>query len=207
MRTLTARQQEVCDFIAEFIATHSFPPTIREIGAYFEISLRAVQDHLIALEKKGFIITAGGERRSRCLKLVHKKHGEQKHDAAFPVPILGSVAAGKPVMSEENFSGNVYVAVSDLKPNKRYFALKVRGTSMIEAGILDGDLALIEQRQTAENGQIVVAIVNGAITLKRFYKETNKIRLVPENSDFPTQIYSSDVQLAGVLVRIMRDYQ
>lgn len=198
---LTNRQQEVFDFIAEFITTHSFPPTIREIGASFGISLRAVQDHLLALERKGFITTAGGEKRSRCLTITKKKH-----DEPFRVPILGSVAAGKPVMSEENFDGYVSVAASDLKQGKQYFALRVRGTSMIDEGILDGDLAIIEQRQTAENGQIVVAIVNSAITLKRFYKDTNKIRLVPANSDFPTQVYS-DVQLAGVLARIMRDYQ
>jgi repressor LexA len=205
MRTLTVRQKEILNFLLEFVAAHSFPPTFREIGEYFEISLRAVQDHLSALEKKGFITTAGGEKRSRCIKLIQKKHGDQGYAVALRIPIIGSVAAGKPVMSEENFDGYVSVAASDLKPGKRYFVLKVNGTSMTGAGILDGDLALIEQRQTAENGQIVVAVVDGAITLKRFYKDANQIRLVPENSEFSTQIYS-DVRLAGVLTRIMREY-
>jgi repressor LexA len=207
MRTLTVRQKEILNFLAEFIAAHSFPPTLREIGEYFEISLRAVQDHLFALEKKGFIATAGGEKRSRSIKLVQKKHGDQGYAVALRIPIIGSVAAGKPVMSDENFDGYISVAASDLKPGKRYFILKVCGTSMIGAGILDGDLALIEQRQTAENGQIVVAMVDGAITLKRFYRDVNKIRLEPENPDFPTQTYRGGVQLAGVLSRIMREYQ
>ncbi|GMO51122.1 MAG: transcriptional repressor LexA [Treponemataceae bacterium] len=205
MKALTERQQEVLNFIIEFINKHSFPPTFREIGSYFDISLRAVQDHLAALEKKGCILTSGEKKQSRCIKIQQIRHGGMGFAVARRVPILGSVAAGKPVLSEENFDGYLAVAASDLKPGKHYFILKVTGTSMIGAGILDGDFALIEQQQTADNGQIVVAIIDGSATLKRFYRESGCVCLVPENPEFPALRYD-DVRIAGILSRIMRTY-
>jgi repressor LexA len=205
MKGLTERQTEILNFLTEFINTHSFPPTIREIGAYFDISIRAVQDHLAALEKKGCISTSSEKKQSRCIKLTQKKYGEPGFAVASRIPVLGSVSAGKPLLSAENFDGFVSIAASNLKPGKRYFVLKVSGTSMMGAGILDGDLALIEARQTAENGQIAVAIVDGAATLKRFYRDADCVRLVPENPEFDVQRYE-DVRIAGVLSRIMRMY-
>jgi repressor LexA len=205
MKELTGRQTEILSFLTEFINEHSFPPTIREIGTYFDISIRAVQDHLAALEKKGCISTSSEKKRSRGIKLAHKKNGERGFAVAARVPILGSVSAGKPLLCEENVGGYISVAAADLKPGKRYFALKVSGTSMTGAGILDGDLALVEQRTTAENGQIAVAIIDDAATLKRFYRDADCVRLVPENPEFAVQRYT-DVRIAGVLSRIMRAY-
>jgi repressor LexA len=205
MRTLTERQKEILNFLAEFTNVHSFPPTFREIGSHFEISLRAVQDHLGALEKKGFISTASDKKRSRCIKILQKKHGDQGYAVALRIPILGRIAAGAPILCEENYDGYVSVAASDLKPGKHYFFLKVDGKSMIDVGILDGDLALIEERHTAENGQIVAAVIDEKTTLKRFYRDADCIRLVPENPEFPVQIYK-DVRIAGILFRIMRKY-
>jgi repressor LexA len=164
-----------------------------------------VQDHLAALERKGCVSTAGEKKQSRCIKINQIQHSNTGFAVARRVPIIGSVAAGKPVLSEENFDGYLSVAASDLKPGKHYFVLKVSGTSMIGAGILDGDLALIEQRQTANNGQIIVAIIDGAATLKRFYRDPDSIRLVPENPEFPVLRYD-DISIAGILSRIIRTY-
>ncbi|MDR1785585.1 MAG: transcriptional repressor LexA [Spirochaetaceae bacterium] len=206
MKTLTDRQKEVLSFLVEFNREHSFPPTIREICANFGISIRAVQDHLLALEKKGYIIVSSGEKKhSRCIRILQKKRESQGFGVALRVPIVGSVAAGKPIMSEENYDGHISIAAADLKPSKSYFALRVKGESMIGAGILDGDIAIIEKQCTAENGQIAVVLVDGAITLKRFYRDADRIRLVPENPDFPVQVYD-DAAVAGVLFRIERKY-
>jgi repressor LexA len=108
-------------------------------------------------------------------------------------------------LSDENIEGYVSVAAADLKPGKNYFVLRVKGTSMIDAGIFDGDLALIEQRRDADNGLIVVAALEDGLTLKKFFRTPTKIKLVAANPDFPTKYYN-DVRIAGVLVRIMRQY-
>ena len=121
------------------------------------------------------------------------------------VPKLGTIAAGKPLLAEENLDGYVTIAEPFVKPGKTYFALNVRGASMINAGILEGDLAIIEQSEIADEGQIVVAVVDNAITLKRFYKEQNRVRLQPENPDFQP-LYSSDVKIAGIMVGLVRTY-
>ena len=122
------------------------------------------------------------------------------------VPLLGNVAAGRPLLSEENLDGYVNLTEPFVRPGKSYFALRVRGQSMINAGILDGDLAVIEQSATALDGQIIVAVIDDAITLKRYYKEAGRVRLQPENPDFPA-IYSTDVRVVGILSNIVRTYQ
>ena len=121
------------------------------------------------------------------------------------VPILGTVAAGKPLLSEENLDGYVNLTEPFVRPGKNYFALRVRGQSMINAGILDGDLAIIEQTSTAHNGQIIVAVIDEAITLKRYYKEAERVRLQPENPEFKA-IYCQDVRIVGILSNIVRTY-
>ena len=115
------------------------------------------------------------------------------------------MAAGKPLLSEENFDGYVNLPEPFVRPGKSYFALRVRGLSMQNAGILDGDLAVIEQTNTAVDGQIIVAVIDDAITLKRYYKEANRVRLQPENPDFQA-IYCQDVRIVGTLASIVRTY-
>ncbi|MBB5224669.1 transcriptional repressor LexA [Treponema ruminis] len=202
MKQITGRQQEVLDFISGFTKTNNYPPTVREIGEHFNISLRAVQDHIAALQKKGFL--AQTQKRARSLSVIN---GSNVSSLPFvsKVPLLGTVAAGKPLLSEENLDGYVNLTEPFVRPGKSYFALRVRGQSMIEAGILEGDLAVIEQAQTAVDGQIVVAVIDNAITLKRFYKEADRIRLQPENSAFQP-IYSRDVTIVGILSNIVRTY-
>jgi repressor LexA len=202
MKQITGRQQEVLDFISNFTKENNYPPTVREIGEYFGISLRAVQDHIAALQKKGYLSQT--QKRARSLNVISRANLEP-HAFVRRVPLLGTVAAGKPLLSEENLDGYVNLTEPFVRPGKSYFALRVRGQSMIEAGILEGDLAVIEQAQTAVDGQIVVAVIDNAITLKRFYKEADRIRLQPENSSFQP-IYATDVTIVGILSNIVRTY-
>ena len=203
MKQITERQKEVLDFIADFTETNVYPPTVREISEHFGISLRAVQDHIAALQKKGYLTTE--QKRSRSIRILVDERQKENKPFVSKVPLLGTVAAGKPLLCEENLDGYVNIAEPFVRPGKSYFALHVRGASMANAGILDGDLAIIEQAEIATEGQIVVAVVNNAITLKRFYREEERIRLQPENPDFQP-IYTRDVQIAGIMVGLVRTY-
>ncbi len=202
MKQITGRQQEVLDFISGFTKVNNYPPTVREIGEHFSISLRAVQDHIAALQKKGYLSQT--QKRARSLNVISGSNSGN-HAFVSKVPLLGTVAAGKPLLSEENLDGYVNLTEPFVRPGKSYFALRVRGQSMIDAGILEGDLAVVEQAQTAVDGQIVVAVIDNAITLKRFYKEADRIRLQPENSAFQP-IYSTNVTIVGILSNIVRTY-
>ncbi|MCI5829630.1 MAG: transcriptional repressor LexA [Treponema sp.] len=203
MKALTDRQKEVLEFIARFSEENGFPPTVREIGENFGISLRAVQDHIAACQKKGYL--AQSQKKSRSFRVIKGDTVQEPRVFVVKVPKLGTVAAGKPLLSEENIDGYVNIAEPFVKPGKTYFALNVRGASMLNAGILEGDLAIIEQSEMAEEGQIVVAVVENAITLKRFYREQDRVRLQPENPDFQP-IYSDNVKIAGIMVGLVRTY-
>ena len=203
MKTLTERQEEVLEFIARFSEENGYPPTVREIGENFGISLRAVQDHIAACQKKGYLSQC--QKRSRSFRVIKGDNFSESKTFVTKVPKLGTIAAGKPLLSEENLDGYVTIAEPFVKPGKTYFALNVRGASMVNAGILEGDLAIIEQTEMAAEGQIVVAVVDNAITLKRFYKEQDRIRLQPENPDFQP-IYASDVKIAAIMVGLVRTY-
>ncbi len=203
MKQITDRQKEVFVFIENFTKENNYPPTVREISQHFEISLRAVQDHISALQKKGFISTE--QKRSRSIRILDDKKQSLPKVFIDKIPILGTIAAGRPLLCEENLNGYVNLTEPFIRPGKNYFALRVRGSSMINAGILEGDLAVIEQASSAVDGQIVVAVLDDAITLKRFYKESSRIRLQPENPDFQA-IYCQDVRIVGILSSIVRTY-
>ncbi|MCQ2587733.1 MAG: transcriptional repressor LexA [Treponema sp.] len=203
MKQITDRQKEVLTFISNFTEDNSFPPTVREISDHFGISLRAVQDHITALQKKGFLSQC--QKRSRSFKVLSDLREKEPKLFVGKVPLLGTVAAGKPLLSEENLDGYVNLTEPFVKPGKSYFALRVRGLSMVNAGILDGDLAVIEQANSAVDGQIIVAVIDDAITLKRYYKEATRVRLQPENPDFKA-IYCQDVRIVGILSNIVRTY-
>ncbi len=201
MKDLTDRQRQVLDFIADFSEEHKFPPTVREIGLKFNISLRAVQDHIGALQKKGYL--SQSQKRSRSIVVL--KDMRPALQSIAKVPVLGTVAAGRPLLSEENIEDYISCPAPMIKPGRTYFALHVRGVSMKDAGIMDGDIAIIESCDTANEGEIVVAVLDNAITLKRFFKEANRIRLQAENPDFPP-IYKQEVTVAGRLAAIIRTY-
>ncbi|AEE17545.1 transcriptional repressor LexA [Treponema brennaborense] len=203
MKELTDKQQQVLNFIRSYSEENSCPPTFRECAEHFGISLRAVQCHFAALQKKGCL--SQPDKRSRSIRVLIDDPESEKKAAVTRVPLLGTVAAGKPLLCEENLDGYVSLAEPFVRSGRTYFALRVRGCSMINAGILDGDIAVIEQCETARNGQIVVAVLDESITLKRFYKEACRIRLQPENPDFKP-IYCQDVRVVGTLSNIIRTY-
>ena len=201
MKELTKRQEETLDYIRDFIEQHNYPPTIRELAGHFSISVKGAYDHIKALEKKGRIKCDGN--RSRTIEILEKK--PQAEPQNMQVPILGRVAAGKPLFAEENFEGTINMPAARLGKGN-FFALHVAGDSMQDIGILDGDMAIFNQRNTAENGDIVVAMVNDeAYTLKRFFREKNRIKLKAENPVYPP-IYTQNVRVLGKLKCIVRDY-
>jgi repressor LexA len=202
MKELTERQKEVLTFIAEFISAHNYPPTIREIAEYFSISVKGAHDHVTALKKKGCI--KQNDKRSRTLELV-RSNSEIDTLGCLEIPLLGTVAAGQPILSEENWDGSVIVHRSMLKKNKKHFAVKVRGDSMSGVGIMDGDTAIIEKQNVVKNGDIAVVVVDEAYTLKRFFKESSRVRLQAENPAYKP-IYCQNVRVLGRLARILRSY-
>jgi repressor LexA len=205
MKELTKRQKEVLSFIAGYIKAHSYPPTIRDIAEHFSISVKGAYDHVTALKRKNCLKHDG--KRSRTMELVHSKVDEDL-GTIVKIPIVGTVAAGAPILSEENWEGTISLHQSVLKKNRVYFAVRVRGDSMSGVGIMDGDLAIIEKLTVVKNGEIALAVVgdDNAVTLKRFYKEKNRIRLQAENPKYPP-IYSRDVRLEGRLAQIVRHYK
>ncbi len=203
MRGITDRQKEVLNYISAYTEENSYPPTVRDISEHFGISLRAVQDHILALQKKGFL--SQSQKKARSIRVLSDCREKEPETFIGKVPVLGTVAAGKPLLSEENLDGYVNLTEPFVRPGKSYFALRVRGQSMINAGILDGDLAVVEQASTAQDGQIIVAVIDDAITLKRYYKESGRIRLQPENPQFQA-IYCTDVRIVGILSNIVRTY-
>jgi len=203
MKELTKRQKEVLSFIAAYIKSHSYPPTIREIGDHFSISVKGAYDHIAALKRKQCL--KQDSNRSRTMELVQSKVDEDL-GTITKVPIVGTVAAGTPILSEENWEGTITLHQSMLKKNKVYFAVRVRGDSMSGAGIMDGDMAIIEKMTVVKNGEIAVAVIDDAVTLKRFFKENARIRLQAENPDYKP-IYCQDVRILGRLAQIIRNYK
>ena len=200
MKELTNRQKQVLDFIAGYIKKHSYPPAIREIADYFSISVKGAHDHITALRKKGHLKQT--DKRPRTMGLTHVKPDDSE---MINIPILGKVAAGLPVLAEENFDGIIPFHKTMLKKNKNYFALKVIGDSMSGAGIFEGDTAIIERVNVVRNGEIAVALLDDSVTLKRFFKESTRIRLQPENP-LHKPIFSKDVKILGRLSSIVRLY-
>jgi len=207
MKKLTDRQKEVLAFIADYIEQNSYPPSIREIAENFGISMKGAHDHVAALRRKNVLEQNG--RCSRTLKLTAPGESAEKElgDAGslVKIPIVGTVAAGVPILSEENWEGTLKLDRSMLKRDKTYFAVKVRGDSMSGAGIMDGDMAIIEKREVVRNGEIAVAVVDDAVTLKRFFKETSRIRLQAENPSYKP-IFCQETRILGKLSRIIREY-
>lgn len=200
---LTARQQEILDYIEQEVSTTGVPPSIRQIGAALDISsTNGVRSHLKALEKKGYIHRS--LRTSRGIAMLDriKQRATAALQETVEVPILGRVTAGMPVLAVENRDGHLQVDPSLIKSSDT-FALRVEGDSMIEAGILHGDYVLVRPQPSAENGDIVVALIEDEVTVKRFYRETDGIRLQPENVNMEP-IYASNVQICGKVTSLIR---
>ena len=178
---LTERQSEILKFIILNKEKFGYPPSIPEIQENFSFkSPNAVQDHLGALERKGYISRRAHKARGIEV-LGHTTSNENDKNNAIETPIVGEISAGRPILAQENIEGNIVIDKSIVKNSNGIFALRVKGDSMINAGILNGDYVIASQQQDAEQGDIVVALIEDEATVKRFYKEKNRIRLQPEN--------------------------
>jgi len=205
MHELTRRQREILGFIKTFTQQHSVPPTVREIGGRFHVTPRAAFDHLRALERKGHLrrrVTAG--RSSRNLTLV------ERAPATREVPVYGRIAAGEPLFAEQNLEGTLPVGVEWLAgKGEEVFALKVRGDSMINAHIVEGDLVLVQRQQSAEPGDIVVALLDNEATVKRFTRQGEAIVLKPEHPTMAPILVrqgQKDFKILGKVVGLVRGF-
>lgn len=202
---LTDKQQEILNFIEEFISENGFAPTFREIASHFNIaSTFGVKRHLDALIKKGFLTAQSNS--SRTLSIVNQS--EPKETTAIEIKIVGRVAAGYPVLSDENIEGTLAVDPSLISRKKDCFGLKVKGDSMINAGIFEGDLVIISPEKECSNGDIVVALLDDEATMKRFVKEGSRIFLKPENENYSIIDINKYVNFSiiGKVVGVFRSY-
>lgn len=202
MSQLTEREKAIYDYIIDNIRKHGYSPSVRDIQAALAIkSTSTVHSYLERLEAKGYIQKENG--KSRTLR-VENISGEPQR--TIKVPLLGRVTAGMPILAVENYEGYIDFPLM----NKRYepnqlFALRVSGKSMIEAGIMDGDIIVVKKEPYAENGDIVVALVEDEATVKTFYKEDGRFRLQPENSSMKP-IYADEVYILGKVISSIRFY-
>ncbi len=205
---LTGRQQEIWDFVREYVDRHGYPPTVREIGAKVGLaSPSTVHAHLANLERAGYL--RRDPTKPRALELIGHRRSEpgREERETRALPLVGQIAAGGPLLAEQNIEE--YIGVPEpLSRGGDEFLLRVKGDSMIEAGILDGDLVVVERRQDARNGDIVVALAGDdesadEATVKRFFREDGRVRLQPENSALEP-IYARHVQILGKVIGVFR---
>lgn len=222
---LTQRQREILDFISASIVERGFPPTLREIGEHFQIrSTNGVNDHLKALEKKGHlrredlksramrpILPDGGDVipfGGRLAAGTSSVHVVASDNDLVEIPILGKVAAGQPILAVEQATDTVKIDKVLIGGHREVFGLRIVGESMIEAGIFDGDYVFVKKTPTARTGEIVVAMIDGEATVKRYFPEGDKIRFQPANSNMaPIIVRKADfksVDIIGVVVGIYR---
>ncbi len=205
MRELTDRQKEILGFIRSFTRRYGLPPTVREIGGRFKFTPRAAFDHLRALERKGTLKRrATSKRASRALTLVDSAVESRE------IPILGRIAAGAPLLAEENREGALPIDAGWLgRKGEELFALRVRGESMIEAHIVDGDLVLVRRQESAQLGDIVVALLDDEATVKRFQREGDAVVLKPEHPTMsPIVIHPGErgFRILGKVVGLLRGF-
>lgn len=213
MQGLTDRQKEILDFISSRITDQGYPPTIREIGEFMGIrSTNGVNDHLKALERKGFLKREGLKSRALrpvCMTATAEVVEDEPMSNVIPfsgnvvsIPVLGRVAAGAPILADENVETTVHVDSFFLGTSAadKVFALRVSGESMIDAGIYDGDYIFVRKQLEARSGQIVVAMIDGEATVKRYQPDGDVVRLVPENATMkPIVIKKSDFRSTAIL--------
>jgi repressor LexA len=201
VQPLTKRQREIMDYLGDFIQQHGYAPSLEEIGRRFGLSsLATVHKHLTNLQDKGFIKRAWN--RSRSVEVVPTRMGGR----AVELPLLGFVAAGAPIEAVAN--AETIAVPEDLIGKRDTYVLRVRGDSMIDEQIRDGDFVIVEDRKTADNGEMVIALLGGSeVTLKKFYRENGRIRLQPANPAMqPIVTDAGQVAVQGVVIGVMRKY-
>lgn len=205
-KPLTKRQRSVYEYIESYIAEKGFGPTVREIAEAVNLSSPStVHVHLKTLEEKGYIVRDA--MKSRSIALPHREeetisYGMEGSSENLTLPLVGNVAAGEPILAEQNIESTLSLP-TELVGDSASFILSVHGESMIEAGINDGDYVVVKEQQVANNGEIVVALIEDGATVKRFYKEKDHIRLQPENSSMEP-IITRDCAIVGKVVAVLR---
>lgn len=206
--TLYNRQRQILDFISQYIQRNGYSPTLQEIAKALGVSsLATVHEHLEAMAKKGVIKRFEGSVRG--IEILDKEAAGRSSagTSSIDLPVLGFIAAGQPIEPHTDPNATLGVPPSMVSPKKRCFVLQVKGESMIEAGIYDKDYVVVEQTENATNGDVVVALLdNGFATLKRYYKETTRIRLEPANSTM-SPIFVTKVRIQGKVIGVIRKFQ
>lgn len=199
MSTLTKRQKQIYDYVKKYIHKHGISPTLEEIKKHLRLkALSTISEHIEELIEKGFILKTGYEARS--IELIDNK----KKDLV-QVPLLGAIAAGRPIEAIESYGETITLAKNEIDRFGRHYALRVQGDSMIDEGIFNGDVVVIREQQTAENGQTVVAIIDdNEATLKKIYREKNRFRLQPANQTI-LPIFRKEVEIRGIVEKIIRN--
>lgn len=197
MKELTPRQRNILAFLVKFIKKQGYPPTVREIGEHFGFLWPAASGHLRALEKKGFIRI--NQLKSRGIEVKGIKEA-----AGFTVPVIGKVTAGKPILAVEDIEGHMLIDKTLFKTEDA-FSLRIKGESMIGAGILDGDYVIVKPQTSIESGEIAVALIGDEATVKRIYIKKTQIILKPENKDMKPVAYNPDsVKIIGKVIGVVR---
>lgn len=201
MKDLTEKQDDIFCFIKAKIKESGFPPTVREIGEQFNITVKGAYDHLKAIEKKGFIHCT--QNKSRAIELLVGKE-EVLRTNAVNIPLVGRIAAGAPILASENIEDYLSFPAAMFSQGE-YFALRIKGDSMIEAGIHEGDIAIIKKQNDAQNGDIIAALIEEEATLKILKRAGNSVSLLPANSAY-SPIVPDSLDILGKLAGVFRKY-
>lgn len=197
MKQVTEKQEKVYEFLVEFVRRHGYPPTIREIGEHFGFLWSAARGHLQALERKGLVRL--NRTKSRGIDILGISHSD-----GITVPVAGRVRAGKPMLAVEDNEESLFIDKS-LFPAENAFALKIKGDSMIDAGIWDGDYVIVKPQATVNNGEIGVTLLGDEATVKRIYLKKGEITLKPENRSMKPETYKSgEVRIIGKVIGVIR---
>jgi repressor LexA len=208
MENLSDRQTEVLEFIVAWIDQHGVPPTFREIGDHLGIrSTNGVSDHVRALERKGYVERAGGPGAARSLRVSRQARGTLEDDRVVGLPVLGRIAAGMPILAEEDHETTLMIDSGLLPQGGKLFALVVKGDSMIDDGIFDGDYVFVRAAPSCRDGEIAAVLVDGEATVKRVYRERGRLRLQPSNAEMsPIYVgeHVSECEIMGLVVGVYR---
>ena len=197
---ITSKQQEILEYIKNTILKKGYPPTVREICEAVRLkSTSSLHSHLETLERNGYI--RRDPTKPRAMEILDDTFGLTRREMV-QVPMIGTVAAGQPILAEENIE-DYFPIPAELLPNSQTFMLRIKGNSMINVGIFDGDQVIVEQTSTADNGDIIVALIDDSATVKRFYKEDGHYRLQPENDEMDP-IIVSELNVLGKVIALFR---
>ncbi len=203
-RAITDKQKEILEYIKEEVLNHGYPPSVRDICEAVHLkSTSSVHAHLATLEKKGYI--RRDPTKPRAIEIVDEQFNLTRHEFVN-VPVVGTVAAGQPLLAVEQIE-QYFPLPSEELPNQKVFMLRVKGDSMINAGIFDGDRVVVQQQPIAQNGDIVVALVEDSATVKTFYREDGYFRLQPENDAMDPIIVEGELQILGKVIGVIRFFK